>query len=68
MIYDAFTGTAYRTHFDNGEYRLYPLMDPPVYNDRQFLDEGDFSRTVHAMGHNIVEWTTDIFHRGFVCR
>ncbi|MFO8113560.1 MAG: SDR family oxidoreductase [Desulfosalsimonadaceae bacterium] len=49
--------------FENDEYRLYPLMDPPAYNDRQFLDESDFSRTVHAMGHNIVEWTTDVFNR-----
>ncbi len=60
---EAFTHSV-QDAFENGEYRLYPLMDPPVYNDRQFLDESDFSRTVHAMGHNIVEWTYDLFNRG----
>ncbi len=63
LTYDAFTGTV-QDAFDNGEHRLFPLLDPPAYNERQFLDQGDFSRTVHAMGHNIVEWATDMLHRG----
>lgn len=50
--------------FENGEHRLHALVDPPDYNTRQFLEESDFSRTVHAMGHNIVEWAADLFHRG----
>jgi len=50
--------------FENGAHRLHPLVDPPPYNERQFLEQADFSRTVHAMGHNIVEWAADIFNRG----
>lgn len=50
--------------FENGEHRLFPLVDPPDYDNRQILDQGDFIRTVNAMGHNIVAWTTDIFNRG----
>jgi NAD(P)-dependent dehydrogenase (short-subunit alcohol dehydrogenase family) len=50
--------------FENGEHRLHPLADPPAYNDRQFLEHADFSRTVHAMGYDIVEWVADIFKRG----
>jgi NAD(P)-dependent dehydrogenase (short-subunit alcohol dehydrogenase family) len=55
---------AVREAFENGEHRLHPLTDPPEYNNRQFLEQADFSRTVHAMGHNIVEWVVDIFNRG----
>ena len=50
--------------FENGEDRLHPMVDPPSYNERQFLEAGDFARTVQAMGYNIVEWVTDIFNRG----
>lgn len=49
--------------FENGEPRLHPIVDPPQYNNRQFLEAGDFARTVQAMGYNILEWVTDIFDR-----
>ncbi|MBC2717330.1 MAG: SDR family oxidoreductase [Desulfobacteraceae bacterium] len=51
--------------FEDGSESLYTLVDPPEYNNRQFLEEDDFSRTIHAMGSNIVEWVQDIFHRKF---
>jgi len=48
--------------FESGAASLYPMADPPDYS-RQFLDEDDFTRTVHAMGSNIVEWVQDVFNR-----
>ena len=51
--------------FDDGCEALYPLVDPPDYNNNQFLNSGDFAHTVHAMGSNIVEWVQDIFTRKF---
>jgi NAD(P)-dependent dehydrogenase (short-subunit alcohol dehydrogenase family) len=50
--------------FENGVEFLHRLVDSPEYDNQQFLDEEDFSRTIHAMGSNIVEWVQDIFHRG----
>ncbi len=40
---------------------LAALADPPAYNQKQFLDAGDFARTIQAMGFNIVEWVADLF-------
>jgi NAD(P)-dependent dehydrogenase (short-subunit alcohol dehydrogenase family) len=42
---------------------LAPYKDSEgIYSNRQFLDKDDFSRTIQAMGFNIVEWVQDI-HR-----
>lgn len=49
--------------FENGADCLQGLVDPPEYNTRQFLYADDFSRTIHAMGSNLVEWVQDIFNR-----
>lgn len=49
--------------FEQGENPFYSLVDPPEYNNDLLLEKEDFSRTVHAMGSNIVEWVQDIFHR-----
>ncbi len=49
--------------FDEGMAALHTLADPPDYGGRQFLDEEDFSRTIHAMGSNVVEWVQDVFAR-----
>ncbi|MGB9498273.1 MAG: SDR family oxidoreductase [Dissulfuribacterales bacterium] len=49
--------------FENGADSLHTIVDSPEYNNRQFLEEDDFSRTIHAMGSNIVEWVQDIFNR-----
>jgi len=42
---------------------LHPLADPPTYDDTRFLEADDFSRTIAAMGFNLVEWVRDIFNR-----
>lgn len=49
--------------FDNGEDSLFTLMDPPEYSNELMLEKEDFTRTIHAMGSNILEWVQDIFHR-----
>ncbi|RJP81929.1 MAG: SDR family oxidoreductase [Desulfobacteraceae bacterium] len=35
-----------------------------TYNNQHFLDKEDFSRTIQAMGSNIVEWVQDIHRLG----
>jgi len=49
--------------FETGTDSLHTLVDPPEYNNRQFLEKEDFARTIQAMGFNIVEWVQDIFER-----
>ncbi len=49
--------------FTGGADSLYTLVDPPEYNNSQFLDKNDFAHTIQAMGSNIVEWVQDIFNR-----
>ena len=49
--------------FEQGADSLYSIVDGPEYNHHHFLKEDDFSRTIHAMGSNIVEWVQDIFYR-----
>ena len=44
---------------------LVPFDDPEgIYSQDHILDKDDFSRTVQAMGSNIVEWVQDIHRRG----
>ncbi len=44
---------------------LYTLIDDSdEYNNQLFLEKEDFTRTLHAMGFNIVEWAQDILARG----
>lgn len=51
--------------FAEGCNALYTLVDDaPDYGNRQFLGGEDFSRTLHAMGYNIVEWVQDMLGRG----
>lgn len=50
--------------FDDGCDALYPVVEPPEYDNHHFLCKDDFSHTLQAMGSNIVEWVQDIFHRG----
>jgi len=49
--------------FDQGQDSFYTLVDPPEYNNERVLEKEDFSRTIHAMGSNIIEWVQDIFQR-----
>ena len=54
---------AVQTAFENGADSLCTLAEPPDYNAEQFLEAEDFSRTLHAMGSNMVEWVQDLFNR-----
>jgi len=49
--------------FDEGADVLHTLVDPPEYSEGRFLGREDFIRTIHAMGHNIVEWVQDMLAR-----
>jgi len=49
--------------FENNADCLHALSDPPVYDNERFLEADDFSRTIQAMGFNLVEWVRDIFSR-----
>src|SRR5262245_25987776 len=37
------------------------LASPPLYSDKHFLDEEDFSRTIHAMGTSLLGWVQELF-------
>ena len=50
--------------FAEGNVQAYALASPPVYSDKHFLAEGDFSRTIHAMGTSLLGWVQGIFDRG----
>jgi NAD(P)-dependent dehydrogenase (short-subunit alcohol dehydrogenase family) len=50
--------------FEEGADALHPLADPPAYANDLLLDAGDFSRTIQAMGSNIVEWVQETHRRG----
>lgn len=55
--------------FAEGYNALYTLVDDADdYSSRQFLGSEDFSRTLHAMGYNIVEWVQDILSRGLFAK
>ncbi len=49
--------------FEQGDDLFYTLADPPAYSDSLLLGKDDFTRTIHAMGANIVEWVQDICQR-----
>lgn len=49
--------------FEHGQDSFFTLMDPPEYSNDLMLEKEDFTRTVHAMGSNILEWVQDIFCR-----
>jgi len=55
--------TAIDKAFDSGYSSLHTITNPPQYNNKIFLDQRDFERTIHAMGSNIVEWVQDIYQR-----
>lgn len=52
--------------FAEGYDAFYPLVDDASdYSNSQFLESEDFSRTLHAMGYNVVEWVQDMIGRDF---
>jgi NAD(P)-dependent dehydrogenase (short-subunit alcohol dehydrogenase family) len=50
--------------FREGADHAAALATPPVYSEKHFLDEEDFSRTIHAMGTSLLGWVQGIFQRG----
>jgi len=50
--------------FAEGAAAAHTLASPPAYSDKHFLDEDDFSRTIHAMGTSLLGWVQGIFNRG----
>jgi len=50
--------------FGAGHAQALGLASPPLYSDKHFLDEEDFSRTIHAMGTSLLGWVQEIFTRG----
>ncbi|MGI9589858.1 MAG: SDR family oxidoreductase [Myxococcota bacterium] len=56
--------TALDETFASGHHRVAPLASPPLYSDKHFLDEDDFSRTIHAMGTSLLGWVQDCHSRG----
>jgi NAD(P)-dependent dehydrogenase (short-subunit alcohol dehydrogenase family) len=52
--------------FGAGHPQALGLASPPLYSDKHFLDEEDFSRTIHAMGTSLLGWVQELFHRKLV--
>lgn len=48
--------------FNQGESRLFSCLET-AYSQESFLNQDDFSHTIHAMGVNIVEWVQALFER-----
>ena len=40
------------------------LASPPEYSGKHFLDDEDFTRTIHAMGTSLLGWVQQLFARG----
>jgi len=56
--------TALDETFAAGHPQVAALATPPLYSDKHFLDEDDFSRTIHAMGTSLLGWVQDLHARG----
>lgn len=50
--------------FAEGHDALHGMADPPVYNQRAFLDDEDFTHTVHSMGTSLAGWAQALLSRG----
>jgi NAD(P)-dependent dehydrogenase (short-subunit alcohol dehydrogenase family) len=50
--------------FAEGEAHAHVLATPPDYPSKRFLDEDDFSRTIHAMGTSLLGWVQELHTRG----
>jgi len=49
--------------FGAGNAAAHALASAPEYSDKHFLDEDDFSRTIHAMGTSLLGWVQGLFSR-----
>jgi NAD(P)-dependent dehydrogenase (short-subunit alcohol dehydrogenase family) len=50
--------------FLSGSSQALGLASAPLYSDKHFLDEEDFSRTIHAMGTSLLGWVQELWRRG----
>jgi NAD(P)-dependent dehydrogenase (short-subunit alcohol dehydrogenase family) len=50
--------------FAAGHPQALGLASPPEYSDKHFLDDEDFTRTIHAMGTSLLGWVQELFGRG----
>jgi NAD(P)-dependent dehydrogenase (short-subunit alcohol dehydrogenase family) len=50
--------------FAEGDPHAHVLASPPAYSDKYFLDDDDFTRTVHAMGTSLLGWVQGLHRRG----
>jgi len=49
--------------FGEGNAQTHGIASAPEYSSKHFLDEDDFSRTIHAMGTSLLGWVQGIFSR-----
>jgi NAD(P)-dependent dehydrogenase (short-subunit alcohol dehydrogenase family) len=56
--------TAFDEAFGEGDDHAHALATPPAYPQKRFLDEDDFSRTIHAMGTSLLGWVQQLHTRG----
>jgi NAD(P)-dependent dehydrogenase (short-subunit alcohol dehydrogenase family) len=54
--------------FAAGHSQALGLASAPEYSDKHFLDEEDFSRTIHAMGTSLLGWVQELFARGLFAK
>jgi NAD(P)-dependent dehydrogenase (short-subunit alcohol dehydrogenase family) len=54
--------------FSEGHSQALGLTSPPLYSDKHFLDEEDFSRTIHAMGTSLLGWVQELFTRNLFAK
>ena len=54
--------------FLSGHSQALGLASAPLYSDKHFLDEEDFSRTIHAMGTSLLGWVQELFARGLFAK
>jgi NAD(P)-dependent dehydrogenase (short-subunit alcohol dehydrogenase family) len=50
--------------FAAGHPQALGLATPPEYSDKYFLDDEDFTRTIHAMGTSLLGWVQQLHLRG----
>ncbi|MEM7411234.1 MAG: SDR family oxidoreductase [Myxococcota bacterium] len=55
--------TAIDEVFAAGHAQAMGLASPAEYSDKHFLDEDDFSRTIHAMGTSLLGWVQELHQR-----
>jgi NAD(P)-dependent dehydrogenase (short-subunit alcohol dehydrogenase family) len=49
--------------FGEGNAQTHGIASAPEYSAKHFLDEDDFSRTIHAMGTSLLGWVQGLFSR-----